>query len=96
MAKIINNEYVCIDCGMLIANGDYPEDMSDEDFENWLARVEADEKAYPGAYHMMGSPDMDKDFSTDPCDCCGTTLAGSRMHVKRAMSDENFDAWNED
>ena len=83
--KIIDDEFmVCADCLMIIANGDdsgldyhYGKDAAER-----LAKIEAGLSAVSAVsgYVSVGDSDRDDEFSTRDCDCCGTTLAGSRHH----------------
>ena len=70
---------VCIDCIMFIANGDLSgldndPDTADERQEAILAGVEREADA--GGHWVAG--DGETVFSRASCDCCDSSLAGSR------------------
>jgi len=65
--------YVCIDCGYFLANG-----MPDEPDKDWSPDKL---KARWDGYHLVnGDSDKDHEFSWSPCEGCGSTLGGARMH----------------
>lgn len=73
MATIIaDGLLVCTDCAHLIAN--------DEATDAHRAKVaELDDPTSPGNWVLAGTTeDDDTDFSTAPCDSCGSGLAGWR------------------
>jgi len=81
MVDILDDEFmVCVDCLMVIANGDYSglaidpstEDQRTKEINDGLDSVEG--------YVACGDSDKDHDFSSRSCDCCGSHLAGSRHH----------------
>lgn len=81
MVDILDDEFmVCVDCLMVIANGDYSglaidpstEDQRTKEINDGLDSVEG--------YVACGDSDKDYDFSSRPCGCCGSHLAGSRHH----------------
>jgi len=82
MVDIIDDNFlICTDCLMLIANGDdsgldyhYGRGAADR-----LAEIEAGIAA-AGGNIVPGEFDRDEEFSTRDCDCCGSSLAGSRHH----------------
>ena len=68
----------CSDCLLLVANGDLPTDLTDEEVKTYLERV----KHYCGELDVVpGGSDEDEEFSWQQCDCCGTTLGGSRHQI---------------
>lgn len=87
MATIIDSEcWFCIDCGMIIANGD------DSGIEDPAAHYAAMERHSSDRGHFVlsgcseGDPcdfdhecRYDRDFSSVQCDACGTYLAGHRF-----------------
>lgn len=86
--------WCCTDCAMLIANGETPPDMTQDETDAWLARTnDAGDVTLgrePGALDCdCWSTDTDQHiegcerltFSWSPCDVCGSTLGGSRNAV---------------
>jgi hypothetical protein len=91
--------HICVDCLMLLANGDWPCDMSESELAEYRQAIES----HPNYSlemtlgHLCDSPDSNcwhagkpceddcdcerDDFSTMPCDMCGSYLAGSREDV---------------
>ena len=81
MVDILDDEFmVCSDCLMVIANGDYSglaidpstEDQRTKEINDGLDSIEG--------YVACGDSDNDHEFSSRPCECCETHLAGSRHH----------------
>jgi hypothetical protein len=74
MDPICDDLWFCIDCTIAHCNGDMPEDP------DRAAEVEA------GFSRLGGNPAMndgefgegEQSFSFSECDCCGSTLGGSR------------------
>ncbi|MBF7052256.1 hypothetical protein IOC61_02865 [Halomonas sp. KAO] len=86
MATIVDDHVmVCADCLMIIANDDatgldYFLDeenaaVRERNVRDSIAAVQRD-----GDYLVAGDSEQDEVFSTSPCDCCNSTLAGSRHH----------------
>ena len=70
---------VCQDCIMWIANGDTTgadDRWSEEDAIEYVEAVAED-----GGQVIAGDSDKDDEFSWSACDCCKTTLGGSRHHA---------------
>lgn len=83
--------WICQDCMMLLANGETPPEMSEEETAAWLDSL-SDEEMMPG----FGADEHDEDcpnhgdwigadcscetveFSWRPCDSCRSGLGGSR------------------
>ena len=80
MIKIVDEEYmVCVDCLMVIANGDYSglalhpdEDRRIEAINRGLDRA--------GGFVVCGDEEKDEEFSNRGCDNCRSGLAGSLHH----------------
>jgi hypothetical protein len=71
---IVDEQWVCVDCLMVIANDDAT-GIEDDD------RAEAVRRAVYGTegYWVADSTEeTDLEFSWSPCDCCGSSLGGSR------------------
>lgn len=66
----------CTDCILLVANGD-PPDLPEEELKNYLERV----KHYCGELEVVPGGSDEEEFSWQQCDCCGTTLGGSRHQI---------------
>ena len=68
--------WVCSDCIMMIANGEAPDDMTEE---------EAHDLAQACAGYCIASAEdsgqIENSFSWNRCDCCGSTLGGARHAV---------------
>lgn len=86
MVKIIDDAFmVCGDCLMIIANNDasgldyfLDEDAAnkrEEQIRQAIAGVQSD-----GRYIAAGNSAHDDEFSSLPCACCRTRLAGARHH----------------
>jgi hypothetical protein len=77
MATTTNEETysgtACIDCAMLIANGEAPCFETEAEEFAWLQNFEA---RNAGIYWALG--DDTDDFSSAPCTTCGSHLGGSR------------------
>jgi len=66
---------MCVDCLMLTANGDTSGNYRDEEeLATWLADID---RNWPTG-HIVPTDD-ETTFSRWPCDCCGSTLGGSRQ-----------------
>lgn len=82
MAELVaDGVMVCTDCIMVIANGDYSGLDFYDDADDRAAEVDAglDKLSESGAV-TAGDSEHDREFSSRPCDCCGTLLAGHRHH----------------
>lgn len=66
----------CIDCAMLIANGEAPLFETEAETAAWL---DAFSDRNDGIYWAMG--DETDDFSSRPCTACGSHLGGSRHEI---------------
>lgn len=82
MAEIVSDSvYVCADCIMVIANGDYSGLDVDDNADDRAAEIDAGlDKLTESGHVAAGDGEQDREFSSRPCDCCGTHLAGSRHH----------------
>jgi len=67
----------CADCLLFVANGDAPEDDNGELAAAILANLGADD----ARNLCCGDTDQDDEFSWRACDCCGSTLGGSRHQL---------------
>ena len=68
---------VCVDCLMVIANGDT---SGIDDVASWELRVDAKNPTDDGAYMVVPVGD-ETWFGRGACDYCGSTLAGDRHDV---------------
>lgn len=73
---VVDEMMACQDCLLFIANGDLPEDN-----DHLVAEIEAHLSLKPGQYLVCGDSEKDDEFSWRACECCGSTLGGSRHHV---------------
>ena len=71
---IIDNLVFCTDCTIAAANGDLSGIEDDQQYADTTTGLERLGKI-SAVYHAGQEPD---EFSTRPCDCCGSRLAGSR------------------
>ena len=81
MLRIVDDEYmVCVDCLMVIANGDYSGLANNPDTED--RRTEAINRGLDraGGNVCCGDQDKDEEFSSRGCDNCRSNLAGSLHH----------------
>jgi hypothetical protein len=78
-----STHWVCSDCLMVLANGDY----TGIEGEARMREVEAGVEDFPTDVYYN---DDDDEFSRRPCDCCGTPLAG-RRHGCSDGTDEDDD-----
>ena len=93
MPTIIDDDFmVCTDCLMIIAN----DDASGLDYslgeEGAEARMREIREAIEDIQReegqiAVGDSDRDDEFSSSPCACCGTRLAGARHHCVILGSD---------
>jgi hypothetical protein len=75
MVKVTQDDVmICTDCMMYIANGELPEDNSD----NWSPKTL--EQNWKGYQLCLGDSDKDDEFSTLPCEGCSSRFAGARFH----------------
>lgn len=79
MACYIESDlFVCQDCVLLIANGEVPNDWTDEQVEKWKKAIA---KRWPDQTGVCcGDSDFYREFDAWACDFCGSALAGSRYH----------------
>lgn len=81
--KVINDDYqVCDDCTPVLANADYTHldyQYDESESETVMALIDYG-MSVCGGYIALGDRDKDIDFSQARCDCCGTTLHGTRTH----------------
>jgi hypothetical protein len=69
---------VCVDCAMLIANGEPNPDWTEDEHDAHVAQMNS---RWPGdTYHLTVGDDVE-DFSRSWCDCCGSTLHGTRVEA---------------
>jgi len=83
-------EEVCQDCIMLIANGELPVDCSEERAQE-LESISGD---WACCSPVEGEQDYDA-FSYSSCDCCGSSLGGSRYPAIE-LTKELLKEWKEE
>ena len=83
---IIDDDFmVCTDCLMIIANddasglgyslGEEEAEARELEIREAIAEIRQDEGQI-----AVGDSNRDDEFSSSPCACCGTRLAGARHH----------------
>ena len=93
--EVLGPYWVCSDCLMFIANGDLPDCADDETAKAVVAGVESE----PGHWvaggeceehqdhnHCAESGCDSRDFSWSDCECCGSSLGGSRHKASVIVS----------
>lgn len=87
MVNIIDDDFmVCTDCLMIIANDDASgldyslgeeEEAAarEQEIRGAIAEIQREEGQV-----AVGDSDRDEEFSSCPCACCGSRLAGQRHH----------------
>lgn len=83
--------WCCADCLILLANGETPPDMSEEETAAWLERVTDETMTLGRHVDICGCEDWDTDqhregcehdpFSWSACDVCQSRLGGERHAV---------------
>jgi hypothetical protein len=71
--KELNDLFVCVDCGFYIAYGEVENPDPRWNEKDAGAR-------WDGYVVVNGDSDKDHEFSWSPCEYCGSTLGGTRMH----------------
>jgi hypothetical protein len=69
----ISDVFVCVDCGFYLANGEV--ENPDPGWSPTLL-----DRRWHGWQLVNGDSDKDHEFSWSPCEGCGSTLGGARMH----------------
>lgn len=83
---IIDDDFmVCTDCLMIIANDDasgldYSLGEEEAEARKWEIRGAIAEIQREEEQIAVGDSDRAHEFSSSPCACCGTRLAGARHH----------------
>jgi hypothetical protein len=86
MAKVNQKIWVCSDCLMAIANGDFSGlDNDPETADRRQAEIEKGIESFEG-YLVVGDDDIE--FSHDGCECCGSPLAGSLYEVIELVDED--------
>ena len=84
MAELIDDRFMaCANCAPVLANGDYTHldyYYSDPDECEGVIKAIDEGMENAGGCIALGDREQDDEFSTEWCDCCGTSLAGSRTH----------------
>jgi len=71
--KVVDEGMACVDCVMMIANGELPHDC-DEERQKELEAIDI-------GWCVSGGDEDHDEFSWSSCDVCGSTLGGSRDKV---------------
>lgn len=80
--------WVCVDCALLISNGDLPDHMTETELADWLDAMGNDVVTLGRSFAECGhsADDYDehatycevRDFSWSACDSCHSALGGAR------------------
>ena len=70
--------WVCVDCLMLIANGDSNPEWSEEDERRHLDNME---QRLPSDEYVIALGDLEREFDKGWCDSCGSKLHGYRQQM---------------
>lgn len=92
MGEFIESGWCCVDCLMMLANGDMPQDMDADVLVVWESNYRATCEQYLVTLGMLrelhlcpeGTEECDCEvieFSSSQCDVCMSWLAGSRHAV---------------
>lgn len=79
LVEIVRDLWVCVDCLMALANGDYPDEP-----EAAEAIVAGEQRVLPAHWSLDSATEDEgegvdtRDFSRSTCDCCRSQLGGSR------------------
>jgi len=77
MAQVQYELMACVDCLMFVANGDEP----DTDSDGWCPERIATHLGTDSGFVCCGDSNRDMGFSWSRCECCGSSLGGSRHHL---------------
>jgi hypothetical protein len=69
---------VCVDCAMLIANGEANPEWTEEEHDQHLAAMN---KMWPGGEYHLSIGDDEDTFSWSRCDSCDSGLGGTRLQA---------------
>lgn len=72
MARVIEDGYVCVNCLLMMTNGDYSAELSQ-------AAVEYIAECTAGWYAAEDDKYPNLEFSRSRCACCRSTLGGNRF-----------------
>ena len=84
MAKVEDKIMVCQECLQAIVNDDYTSLDYDYGLIEGYARVEAIQAGInrlTANDRFLAAGEDETEFSTQPCECCGSSLAGSRHEI---------------
>lgn len=79
---------VCADCVQLIANGELPPHMTDDEVEAYLKRIETRWGDLQGHAVLAGEENEEASFSSVSCGYCGERRAGDRYPAAILCSHE--------
>lgn len=84
MVKMINDNFmVCVDCAQAIVNDDFSEPSlryaDNGDLDQRIGEIVFG-IADAGGRACLGDSSRNEEFTTRPCDCCESALAGERHH----------------
>ena len=84
--------WACVDCLILLANGDVPAEMTADEITEWQSRIDASTDGFNVTLGMLrdshecpeGTDECEcetRTFSWSACDVCGSNLGGERHAV---------------
>ena len=80
MATVTHDDLlVCVDCAMMIANGEMAGDHTEAEAAAHAEAMAAQWQGVPGTLALDGLTDGDEAYGTAPCDGCGSHLHGARF-----------------
>lgn len=74
----IYNIEVCQDCLLFIANGDLPNDSTEQEDKNFMASIQAQ---WPTEKYQLCADGDELGFCQYSCECCCSPLGGQRYRV---------------
>lgn len=76
---------ICVDCAMMVANGEGSPEWSEEETEKFLDDMD---RMWPTSegWAIVLEPDGDIEFSWKTCESCGSILGGTRMKATAMRS----------
>lgn len=78
---VIDDQWICQDCLFFIANGDLPSATGGSEEADARVIAGCEREAAAGGHWALDSAEDGSDtldFSRSDCDCCGSSLGGSR------------------
>lgn len=83
--ETIDDLWVCSDCVMFLANGDFPEYRDETMYADCIDAIWPPEEGWSLCVDFPRDGEEEdtcyNEFSWSSCDCCGSTLGGSRYRA---------------